>query len=60
MREESEEFKTTEEDNVYSGEPKKNEGHTLAGYRERIFQPGTMRFAIAFDLRLPHNLMEPM
>ena len=29
MREESEEFKTTEEDNVYSGEPKKNEGDTL-------------------------------
>ena len=29
MREESEEFKTTEEDNVYSGEPKKNEEHTL-------------------------------
>ena len=29
MREESEEFKTTEEGNVYSGEPKKNEGHTL-------------------------------
>ena len=29
MREESEEFKTTEEDNVYSGEPKKSEGHTL-------------------------------
>ena len=37
MREESEEFKTTEEDNVYSGEPKKNEGRTLAGYRESIF-----------------------
>ena len=29
MREESEEFKTTEEDNVYSGEPKQNEGHTM-------------------------------
>ena len=29
MREESEEFKTTEEGNVYSGEPKKNEDHTL-------------------------------
>ena len=53
MREESEEFKTTEEDNVYSGEPKKNEEHILV-------YPGTMRFAIAFDLMLPHNLMEPM
>ena len=30
MREKSEGFKTTEEDNVYSGDPKKNEGHTLA------------------------------
>ena len=29
VREESEQFKTTEEDNVYSGEPKMNEGHIL-------------------------------
>ena len=29
QREESEEFKTPEEDNVYSGEPKKDEGRTM-------------------------------
>ena len=30
------------------------------GYCESIFYPGTMRFAVGFVLRLPHNLMEPM
>ena len=29
VREESEQFKTTDQDNVYSGEPKMNEGHIL-------------------------------
>ena len=38
MREESEEFKTAEEDNVYSGEPKKNEGHTLVIVKASLSQ----------------------
>ena len=45
-----------------SVEPKKIEGHILVIICESIFQPGTMRFTltVGFDLRLPHNLMEPM
>ena len=38
----------------------KKEWRAHNDYRESIFWPGTMRFTIAFDLRLPHNLMEPM
>ena len=45
---------------LYSGEPKKIEGHILVIICESIFQPGTMRFVVGFDLRLPNNFMEPM
>ena len=61
MREESEEFKTTKKKiMLYTGEPKKIEGHIPIIICESIFQSGTMRFAVGFDLRLPHNLMEPL
>ena len=41
------------------GEQKKNEGRILV-ISESVFQPATMNFAVGFDLRLPHKLMEQM
>ena len=63
MREESEEFKTTEEDNGYSGEPKKNEGHTMV-MQQSIVTPtpptsgnsGDMDFQRCHDLKFPNPL----
>ena len=43
---------------LYSGEPKKDEGHILVVVKAS-FNAATMSFAVGFDLRLAHNSMAP-
>ena len=59
MREESEEFKMTKEDNLYSGEPKKNEGHILVIVKASFSQEPCISQLLLISGGL-NNLMEPL